>query len=105
MLKVKLQGFDKLQAHIAGLRKQVKFATAKALTQTGKKVQTRLIDEMKSQFDRPSPYTLRSTFLKPAKPAELTAIVGLKDRAGSKARMPPAELLAHQFSEIGRAHV
>jgi hypothetical protein len=102
MLTVKLQGFDKTLANIAGLQKQVRFAAAKALTQTAKKVQTRLIAEMGSQFDRPTPYTLRSTFVKPATKTELSAIVGLKDRAGSKAAMPPAELLAHQFKGGGR---
>ena len=75
MLTVKLQGFDKTLANIAGLQKQVRFAAAKALTQTAKKVQTRLIAEMGSQFDRPTPYTLRSTFVKPATKTELSAIV------------------------------
>jgi hypothetical protein len=104
MLTVKLQGFDKLQAHIAGLQKQVRFATSKALNATAKKVQARVVQEMGAAFDRPTPYTLRSfALLKPATKAELTAIVGLKDRAGAKARMPPAELLAHQFNGGGRA--
>lgn len=103
MLTVKLQGFDKALANIAGLQKQVAFAASKALNVTAKKVQARVVQEMGTAFDRPTPYTLRSfALLKPATKAELTAIVGLKDRAGSKARMPPAELLAHQFSGGGR---
>lgn len=101
-INVQIQGLDKTLAQITGLQKQVQFAAAKALTQTAKKVQTRLIAEMGSQFDRPTPYTLRSTFLKPATKVELAAIVGLKDRAGSKAAIPPSELLAHQFSGGGR---
>lgn len=103
MLKIEIKGLDKTLAHIAGMGKQVQFATAKALTQTAKNVQTAVVREMETAFDRPTPYTLRSLFLKPAKPAELVAIVGLKDRAGSKAAMPPVELLAHQFRGGGRA--
>lgn len=103
MLTVKIEGLDKLHTHIAGLQKQVTFAASKALNATAKKVQARVVQEMGTAFDRPTPYTLRSfALLKPATKAELTAIVGLKDRAGSKARMPPSELLAHQFSGGGR---
>lgn len=103
MIKVKIEGLDKTIARISGLGKQVNFAAAKALTQTAKKVQAAVVREMETAFDRPTPYTLRSLFIKPAKPAELIAIVGLKDRAGSKSAMPPAELLAHQFAGGGRA--
>lgn len=102
MLKIEIKGLDGVAKAIRDLEKQTRYATAKALTQTAKKVQTQLVREMQDKFDRPTPYTLRSTFIKPATKDNLTATVGLKDRTGAKASLPPAELLAHHFTGGGR---
>lgn len=103
MLKMAIKGLEEVTRTIRNLEKQTRFATAKALTKTAQKVQTKLVRKMQKKFDRPTPYTLRSTFIKPATKGNLTAMVGLKDRAGSKAGLPPAELLAHHFTGGGRA--
>jgi hypothetical protein len=53
---------------------------ATALTRTAIEVRKGLRDEMQRVFDRPTPYTLNSFFVKPATAADLTAIVWLKER-------------------------
>ena len=52
-----------------------------ALNQTAKRVQLDIREAIQSVFDRPTPYTVRSTFLKPANKARLEAYVGIKDEA------------------------
>lgn len=82
--------------------KQIRFATARALTQTAKKAEKAIIEEMKRKFDRPTPYTLRSTFVKPATRDNLVSVVGIKDRSLAKSAAVPDELLAHEFKGGGR---
>jgi hypothetical protein len=68
------------ERYLTGLRKdQIPFATAYALTQTAKQAQKNIVDTMKRVFDRPKPYTLNGTYVKPATKRDLTAIVKLKD--------------------------
>lgn len=68
------------ERYLQGLRKdQVPFATAYALTQTAKDAQSNIIEEMQRVFDRPKPYTLNGTYVKPATKRNLVALVKLKD--------------------------
>lgn len=61
---------------------QVPYATAKALTATAQAVKKDLQNEMRQVFDRPTPYTLNSIYVKAARKTDLTARVWLKDGAG-----------------------
>lgn len=70
---------DKAMRTIEAQGKQPKFAAAVALTKTAEVVRESEYAEMKRVFDRPTPYTLRSLFLKGATPNALTATVWLKD--------------------------
>lgn len=76
-------------------RKQIPFATALALTRTGKLVEKALQTEMAGKLDA-SPYAKRSTFSTSANKINLEATVGLKDKkpAGGTA---PAVLLKEHF--------
>jgi hypothetical protein len=94
-IKVEIKGLEATLANITGLQKQIKFASARALTKTGQSVQKSLVQEMTGKFQAPTPWTLRSTFLKPATKADLNVTVGLKDVAYKG--IPAAALLAHQF--------
>jgi hypothetical protein len=76
-------------------RKQIPFATAKALTETAKLVQADLKREMLAEFDNPSPYTKNSTFYTSATKATLQAVVGIKDKG---MRVAPAKLLKEHFT-------
>lgn len=51
---------------------------------------------MKDVFDRPTPYTLSSVFIKPSTKSSLTAVVGLKDQA-TKA-IPASKFLQAQIT-------
>jgi hypothetical protein len=62
-------------------RTQLPFATAKALTLTGQIVKNSIRGSMQVGFDRPTPYTLNSVFLKPATKTDLVAVVNLKNQA------------------------
>jgi hypothetical protein len=83
---------------IADLGKQGRFAAAVALTQTAKKdVQPGIRREMQRTFDRPTSYTLNSTFLKPATKVDLEARVWLKDRSAAGKGTPADRYLAPQI--------
>jgi len=97
----KLSGLNGVIKSLERADKQIRFAVAKSLTQTAKAVQSDMTAEMKKQFDRPTPYTLRSSFVKPATRFNLTAVVGIKDMSPSKAAASPAELLGHSSRHFG----
>jgi len=68
------------ERYLVGLRKdQIPFATAYALTRTAKDAQANIVQTMERVFDRPKPYTLNGTYVKPANKRDLTALVKLKD--------------------------
>lgn len=82
---------------LAGLsdaeKRQIPFATARALTAVARKVKDAEVHEMRDSFDRPTPWTLNSLFLKPATKAELTAYVWLKDDRATSGGTPASVYL------------
>lgn len=78
--------------------KQVRFATALALTRTAKDVQDGIKAEMRKVFDRPTPWTLNSTYLQRATRDALTATVGIKDASQLESKVTPARTLEAQAS-------
>lgn len=85
--------FPAVQAKLAALGKQGRYACAVALTRTAQDVRTALRNEMLRVFDRPTRFTLNSLYLKSATKVDLTARVWLKDAYGTKANylMPQIE--------------
>lgn len=79
-IKIELQGMDRVQRMLGSAAKQVRFATAVALTRTAKKGSQRLQQEMQRQFDQPTPWIGKGTFSSGAKPVSLEARFGVKDR-------------------------
>lgn len=78
---VNTEAITRALAHNA---RQAKFAVAVALTRTAKNVKDAEYEQMRKSFDRPTTYTLRSLYMKPATRAKLEARVWLKDEsAGS----------------------
>jgi hypothetical protein len=74
---------------------QIPFATAKALTKTAQAVREAERREMASVFDRPTPWTLNSLFVKPANKVTLSAEVAFK---GAAAKGTPYDrALAHHI--------
>lgn len=62
-------------------KRQIPFALSQGINKTANRVKEAEIKEMKDVFDRPTPYTLSSIFVKPSNKRSLTAVVGLKDTA------------------------
>jgi hypothetical protein len=80
MIKVKIEGLDKTLANLRGMQKQVKFAAAVALTRTAGKVRDAMPAVMERELDRPTSFTKRGMFVKPARRDDLQAVVGFMDR-------------------------
>ena len=75
-------------------QRKLPYATATALTRTAKTVQSAFIMAMKQDFDRPTPYTLAGTYVKPATARVLTAEVGWKNFAAKA--VPPSKFMLPQ---------
>ncbi len=90
---------DKL---IGDLRRQIPFATAKTLTTVAKIAENDVRNEMRDVFDRPTPWTLAGTFVKPATITSLSALVKLKDESGG-GRIYAAKYLRAEISGGERA--
>jgi len=78
-------------------RKQVPFATAKTLTKMAQLGQKEVQAEMQREFDRPTPFTLRSVYMKRAEKHNLQAMVYIRNSAAAKSK-PLNETLKHEFS-------
>lgn len=71
-----------LQSRIDRLAPANKSATIKAMTATAWDVKYALKKEMQRVFDRPTPWTLNATYVKPATASNMGAAIGIKDFAG-----------------------
>ena len=98
-------------------RRQLPFATAKALTQTAKAVQTKLTAEIERAFDRPTPFTKKAIGIKAARKDTLTAEVFVRDiqakylklqieggtrRPIKRALLLPANVALNQYGNMPR---
>lgn len=68
-----------VKAMLSGYERHLPFAMAKGLTKLGQLVKKEEVAEMKRVFDRPTPFTLNSLQLTPAKKDTLSARVWFKD--------------------------
>ena len=80
MITVRVEGFDQALAKVSGLGKQVKFATAVALTRTAKAVKDAVPAAMERELDRPTPFSKSGLYIQAARPERLQAVVGFMDR-------------------------
>lgn len=95
--------FPETALRAEGLARKVPWVTARTLTLTAKDVQRELKAEMSRAFDRPTPYTLNSTFMKAATKTRLEARVWLKDNPFGKGT-PADRYLAPQVYGGQRRH-
>lgn len=75
MFSAQVQGLDRLRGRVAGLGKQVRYASARALNSAAFDVRLAVQDKMRQVFDRPTAYILRSIWVDRAEPARLEARV------------------------------
>jgi hypothetical protein len=83
------RGFESALSDVA--TNQLPFATSLALNRVGQKAKLAISSAMKSDFDRPTPYTLNSPMLIPSTKRNLVCEVKLKDLAS---KLPPSKYLA-----------
>ncbi len=82
-IKMEITGIKELIASMSDFEKaQLPYAAAKSLTDTAQMVQSAEKEAMKSTLDRPTPYTLKSIYVKAARKNRLEAVVGFKEFAG-----------------------
>ncbi len=72
--------------------------TAKALTFAVERAQAEVVARMRTAFDRPTAYTLKSTRIEPAKPDSLTARVAIKDRTSNNGTLPEDYLFPQVYA-------
>lgn len=95
-MKISVQSnLEPVRRQLGALRDQVPFATALALTKTAQAAQVSVRQEMVRVFDRPTPFTLASTFVRSATKAKLEAAVYLKT-GGNKEGGNAQDRLGHQ---------
>jgi len=74
-------GFKGVQKELKEFANQIPFATSLAINRTAQKVKVAQEKEIKDVFDRPTPFTQNSLFIKTSNKVNLTASVKLKDQA------------------------
>lgn len=94
-------GID-IAGDIQRTRGSVPIAVAIALTRTAKLAQSAVRTEMQRVFDRPTAYTLNSTFIKPATRERMVSSVYLKDDTSKGT--PAAKYLSPQIEGGTRKH-
>lgn len=94
---IQITGIKELISKMSDLEKsQVPFAMAKALTKTAQDVQAAEVKVLQSSLDRPTPYTLKSLYVKPATKKDLSAMVYFKDKSSAGKGNPAANYIQPQ---------
>ncbi|MCB4615326.1 hypothetical protein [Enterobacter asburiae] len=70
-----------LERQLLALKKQIPFATARALTSTARKIQEAQKDNLESKLDNPTPFTVNSVASTAARKTNLTAKVFIRPTA------------------------
>ncbi|MGD0274967.1 MAG: hypothetical protein ABSB79_02755 [Syntrophales bacterium] len=95
-ISVKITGLQEVRESLMPLfKEQLPFAMAVSLTKTAQGVQVRLIDEMKTVFDRPTPYTLGALYVGNASVTKQESSVYMKESSGKGT--PPYKFLTPQI--------
>lgn len=79
------------------VRRQLPFATSKALNETAKLVQSAVQESLAEKLDRPTPFVLKSIFIKYSNKQNLQAVVFLRDHQLSKNPNSLSEQIQQQF--------
>lgn len=100
MLKIEHNFGDLINVSSDIEKRQIPFALSLAINKTAEITKRQEEHEMRDVFDRPTPYTLSSIFIKRSNKRNLTAIVGLKDF--SLKAVPASKFLTPQIAGGGR---
>lgn len=98
-IDIQITGMKELISKMSDLEKrQVPFAMAKALTKTAQQVQAEEVKVMQRTLDRPTPYTLKALYVKPATKADLSSAVYFKDKSSAGKGNPAANWMLPQVA-------
>jgi hypothetical protein len=93
----------RMASDVRAISRQAAFANVVALTRTAVEIKAAEQEEMRSVFDRPTPFTLNAIYVKAATKSDPEARVGIKDGSGVAARtVPPNKYLAAEVEGGGR---
>jgi hypothetical protein len=81
MLKVKIEGLDRVQKKCQSIADKARRAAVVAMTKTAQEIKRAERAKMEQSFDRPTPWVLNSLYVKPATKAKPEARVWIKDEA------------------------
>lgn len=95
LIKATMKGLSGVMKTLDATAKQATFAAAVSLTKTGKQVEKKLQEAMRSGFKSASPYSLRGTFSTSATKTKLSTTIGIKDRKPSGGSAPAVLLKEH----------
>jgi hypothetical protein len=102
-IELELKGFNEFFKKLDDFEKnQLLYTTARAITKTGQDVKESLVVEMKRVFSQPTPYTLNSLYLRPAKKTDLSASISPKEAWG---KGTPASKFLYPQIEGGDRHL
>ena len=87
MIHIEIDASEVLRG-LANLNHQLAPAVAKGLTRTLRAVEQHELQAMETQIDRPTPFTLDSLWLQPARPEKLEATLGIKPIASKYLTRP-----------------
>lgn len=112
---------DKLKKKLNYIeRKQIPFATAKALTDTAKEVQQKEVEQLEKDIDRPAPFTKRGFYIRRATKNNLVSVIGIKDiqakylglqveggtqTPANKAIVRPANLKLNKYGNLTKGRI
>jgi len=102
-MQVEIKGIDELFQKLDAFEKNhFLYAMARALTKTGQDDEAALVSEMRLVFNNPTPYTLNSLYLRPARKNDLSAFIYPKDDAG---KGTPAKKFLYPEIQGGDRHI
>lgn len=76
-----MAGLEELERQLKAIKKQIPFATARALTRTARKIQEAEKDNLQNKLDNPTPFTVNSVASTAARKNNLNAKVFIRPTA------------------------
>ena len=78
MLKIEIQGLDRLQRQLSGLGSELPKAIAAGINRTARAMEQSVLNGMERHLDRPTPFTINSTVILPANQKHLDATLAIR---------------------------
>ncbi len=80
IVRVDTTEIERAMRRLGGQGRQIRYATAVALTASARSAQSRIAEQIERTFDRPTPWIKKGTFVERATKDNLLATVGIKDQ-------------------------